>query len=218
MSESQRLKHGKALCGKAFSRFVETFNELVDFKDNLKGDADLPTTHNGIVKVDRSDPAHPVVRTDLKELYREIDARVNKPNPDRTCFRLETRTELELGIKEEGEEGADDEWVSIVDCYANIGGVTHCYRPKALWKVDDEDEEEDSLDVMYLEVDDSGGGSEDGMEDANVKLCPLGEFLHEQKDTAKYLTPLYVMKGKKVVTDLRCAPQIQLVEILKSST
>ena len=76
MSESQRLKHGKALCGKAFSRFVETFNELVDFKDNLKGDADLPTTHNGIVKVDRSDPAHPVLRTDLNELYRLMGAKV----------------------------------------------------------------------------------------------------------------------------------------------
>ena len=36
----QHLKHGKALCGKVFGRFVETFNALVDFMLGIKGDAD----------------------------------------------------------------------------------------------------------------------------------------------------------------------------------
>ena len=36
----QHLKHGKALCGKVFGRFVETFNALVDFMLGLRGDAD----------------------------------------------------------------------------------------------------------------------------------------------------------------------------------
>ena len=37
---NQHLKHGKALCGKVFGRFVETFNALVDFMLGLRGDAE----------------------------------------------------------------------------------------------------------------------------------------------------------------------------------
>ena len=37
---NQHLKHGKALCGKVFGRFVETFNALVDFMHGLRGDAE----------------------------------------------------------------------------------------------------------------------------------------------------------------------------------
>ena len=55
------LKHGKALCGKVFKRFVETFNFHNDFISNLKGDADLPT-EGGHVNVDTTDPSHPVIR------------------------------------------------------------------------------------------------------------------------------------------------------------
>lgn len=36
----QHLKHGKALCGNVFGRFVETFNSLVDFRLGLRGDAE----------------------------------------------------------------------------------------------------------------------------------------------------------------------------------
>ena len=55
------LKHGKALCGKVFKRFVETFNFHNDFISNLKGDADLPT-EGGHVTVDTTDSSHPVIR------------------------------------------------------------------------------------------------------------------------------------------------------------
>jgi len=58
---SQRLKHGKALCEKVFSAFVETFNALVVFKDNLKGDAEV-NGELGHIKVDRTDPSHPILR------------------------------------------------------------------------------------------------------------------------------------------------------------
>lgn len=57
----QYLKHGKALCGKVFAGFVETYNHLVSFSANLKGDADLPGAKEGI-HVDRTDPDHPVIR------------------------------------------------------------------------------------------------------------------------------------------------------------
>lgn len=57
----QKLKHGKALCGKTFGGFVDTFNWLVDFCQNLKGDKDANQA-NGSIYVDRSDPSAPVIR------------------------------------------------------------------------------------------------------------------------------------------------------------
>lgn len=59
----QYLKHGKALCGKVFGSFVETFNGLVDFKVNLRGDADRQDG-NGHITLDRTDPRHPIIRCD----------------------------------------------------------------------------------------------------------------------------------------------------------
>lgn len=57
----QYLSHGKALCGKVFARFVETYNGLVDFCANLEGDGDV-AGGDGRITVDRADPAHPVIR------------------------------------------------------------------------------------------------------------------------------------------------------------
>ena len=57
----QKLRHGKALCGKTFGGFVDTFNWLVDFCLSLKGDKDVNNA-NGTVTVDRSDPSAPVIR------------------------------------------------------------------------------------------------------------------------------------------------------------
>lgn len=61
--ENQHLKHGKALCGKVFARFVETFNALVDFMCNVHGDADA-NSGQGHITFDRSNPLHPVIRCD----------------------------------------------------------------------------------------------------------------------------------------------------------
>lgn len=57
----QYLRHGKALCGKVFKRFVETFNFHNDFIANLKGDGDIPGA-DGHITFDRTDPTHPVIR------------------------------------------------------------------------------------------------------------------------------------------------------------
>ncbi|MBR4614887.1 MAG: hypothetical protein IKO55_04720, partial [Kiritimatiellae bacterium] len=61
----QKLKHGKALCGATFGQFVETFNWLVDFCLNLKGDKEFNAA-NGTVTVDRSDDSAPVIRVAVK--------------------------------------------------------------------------------------------------------------------------------------------------------
>lgn len=57
----QKLRHGKALCGKTFARFVETFNWVVDFCLSLQGDKDA-NNENGTISLDRSDPSAPVIR------------------------------------------------------------------------------------------------------------------------------------------------------------
>lgn len=59
--ELQFLKSGKALCGKVFPNFVATWNWLVCFCSNLKGDADVDDAQ-GRIKIDRSDPEHPILR------------------------------------------------------------------------------------------------------------------------------------------------------------
>ena len=60
----QKLKHGKALCGKTFGKFVETFNWLVDFCLSIQGDADVNNA-NGTITVDRADPSAPVIRATM---------------------------------------------------------------------------------------------------------------------------------------------------------
>lgn len=57
----QTLKDGLALCGKNFPNFVNTWNWLVNAFDNLRGDADI-NNETGHIKIDRTDPKHPVVR------------------------------------------------------------------------------------------------------------------------------------------------------------
>ena len=54
-----RLQAGKIL--DAHQGFVDTFNWIVDFIDNLKGDAELGST-GGSAVVDRTDTARPVIR------------------------------------------------------------------------------------------------------------------------------------------------------------
>ena len=57
----EKLQHGKLLCGSVFRFFVETWNWLVGYVDNMKGDADV-NPQGGHITIDRTDPDHPVVR------------------------------------------------------------------------------------------------------------------------------------------------------------
>lgn len=57
----QKLRHGKILSKTVFPSFVETWNYVTNRVENLKGDADVrPET--GCIKVDNTDPEHPVIR------------------------------------------------------------------------------------------------------------------------------------------------------------
>ena len=77
------LKHGKALCGKVFAAFVETFNWHNDFCKNLKGDADLPgkAGATGRITVDRTDPSNPIIRLESPYASNGEDPE-EKPEPE----------------------------------------------------------------------------------------------------------------------------------------
>lgn len=57
----QQLTHGKWLTEKNFPTFVDTFNYVTQRCDNIKGDYDTNPSI-GHVKVDNSDPDHPIIR------------------------------------------------------------------------------------------------------------------------------------------------------------
>ena len=67
----QKLQHGKILCGKVFSTFVETWNYICRRVENIQGDADVNPT-KGFVKVDNTDPEHPVIRLDNTNLLSKV--------------------------------------------------------------------------------------------------------------------------------------------------
>lgn len=57
----EKLRHGRLLCGSVFRFFVETWNWLTAYVDNMKGDAETDP-QSGYITIDRTDPDHPVIR------------------------------------------------------------------------------------------------------------------------------------------------------------
>ncbi len=57
----EKLRHGRLLCGSVFRFFVETWNWLTAYVDNMRGDAETDP-QSGYITIDRADPDHPVIR------------------------------------------------------------------------------------------------------------------------------------------------------------
>lgn len=89
----QKLKHGLFITRQNFPQFVETFNDLVDFCNSLRGDADAPND-SGIIRLDRRVRGRPVIRADTSKLLRKggnVPIDVQKP------FDIETETDESTG-------------------------------------------------------------------------------------------------------------------------
>lgn len=181
--ELQYLKHGKSLCGRVFGTFVETFNRLVDFHANLKGDGDVSA--DGLVTVDRADPAHPVIRLNRSRLP---TGGGGGPSADLSGSAF--------GLVEAKDAEGSVTGRTVVNCYWNAGGVTHSGGNADIGL---------SSGFVYAEF---AAGAESFSVGVASGLAALAAL---QKDPAKYVFPLYLIDGETVV-DLRTAPQLQLLE------
>ena len=197
----QYLKHGKSLCGKVFGTFVETFNRLVDFQANLKGDGDV--SGDGLVTVDRADPAHPVIRLDRSKLPagggEGDDGSASKA--DRSCFRLEQR-----------QQGEDKSELMLVCCYYHVGGITKHMADMSV---------ESLLPPQVATGGDGGEGELNPwllclkLSGAAAQILSIEEssLESEQRSADLYILPLYRFLGRKLQDDLRNAPNIQQWEL-----
>lgn len=225
----QKLKHGKALCGKTFGGFVDTFNWLVDFCLSLQGDKDVNNA-NGTVTVDRSDPSAPVIRVAVTVGGEGGGEGGGSSAADRSCFRL-----VSFEVEEEGAgaEPTTEVHRFVVDCYYNDGGRTKRVDntdieslipvppptpnpsstpdPQPTPDPSSTTEEDDTSDdhgntVIYFKI--SADGS------TTFDKCTFGELNRLQSGATSYVFPLYLFDANgALVCDLRTAPQIQLFDV-----
>ena len=188
----QYLKHGKALCGAVFGSFVETFNRLVDFYANLKGDAET-AQGDGYISVDRADPAHPVIRFDASKLpAASSDASVlpsafqATPNYDDDgeleSWTIENYYLMKGGRMITSEASGDEYSVDAVKGYYICAKVDLDYS-----------------DSFYL------------------LLMGENELSVKQQKASEYYVPLYYGKSDGTLLDLRTMPQVQVFEMGLSS-
>ena len=186
-ANDQHLKHGKALCGKVFGRFVETFNALVDFMHGLRGDAE-GKNGEGHITYDRKNN---IIRCDGCGGKGGGDV----VSSESGCFKLEGLT--------------------LRNCYWNEGGITKSMEDidiSSLLPVGGQGEEEPEGDgenpivistFICLETSSSG---------AEIVAIGDGDLEDAQRNSEVYVFPLYKFHGRTVVVDMRTAPQLQMWE------
>ena len=200
MPALQYLRHGKALCGKVFKRFVETFNFHNDFIANLKGDGDLPGS-DGCMNVDTTDPKHPVIRLNKNKLPK---------HGDRDAIPGRFEISITANDPEEGhEEDPPTYTANFSNTYYDVGGMTFEI------KGDDEDEgrvcltiDADCLIAIKISARSSTASAE------LVKVASLQELNTRQEDTDYYTIPLYLISAGSVSCDFRTGPVAAMGEAL----
>lgn len=176
MPALQYLRHGKALCGKVFKRFVETFNYHNDFIANIKGDGDLPMSE-GLINLDTVDPRHPVIRLNRNKL--------KFPNQGSTALN---------GCFEIGEIISEDKTVKLVNCYFNVGGKTYIGEDT----VSPQCEIEDEIAFLCMVI---SAVSTDKQNYFYLYWYRKTDLTTEQKTASKYIIPLYAFEISKVEDD-----------------
>ena len=188
MNAPQKLRHGKFITAGNFPRFVETFNWLVDFCTNLRGDADAPNDF-GAIKLDRSVDDHPVIRADAMKFGGGGRGGGVMPG----CFE----------IRYAGTTGQSDTG-GFENPYYTIGGIPYSFA-----------QAEDigfsfTSSIVVLKVGISGASPE-------PSIVAFGGFDDLQEaakaDRSAIYRPLYVVdKSGVAVADLRNIPEIQAWE------
>ena len=202
MPALQYLRHGKALCGKVFKRFVETFNYHNDFIANLKGDGDLPMS-DGCILLDLTDPKHPVIRFNKQNL--DLTPGGGSGLPDLSCFCIKPSPKQE-------DNGAP----AFCNCFVSDGMVFEQVIEDGSYRVDqfvlqgelEEGREYSDDDRPYVYVQFYGG---DHDINAQKTLEDVREIAKDQTQGTVLL--LYKLKHDgSVAIDFRNMPIFQHVE------
>ena len=187
----QKLRHNRLLCGRVFRFFVETWNWLVGYVDNMKGDADV-NPQNGHIVVDRTDPDHPVIRFRADRLPKggggeAVDVPADGP------FSPVYDT-----------EGEDEEVVTgFQNCYWMNGGMTvHMSGTRSIPGTDG---------FIALKA-----GATPSTSGTATLYCyaNLAALQAAQRDVAYFIVPLYVVSSSKITLDLRRMPVVYSAEVL----
>jgi len=183
---SQRLKHGKALCGKVFSGFVETFNALVDFKDNIKGDDDV-ARGTGHISLDRKNPLHPVIRCT------GCAAKIVQPvsEVDTGRYKISSISEVSNVFS-----------ITFANAYFRIGGKTYSGASSI--------SDVELPAIVALKVSASGSQSPSSTIESYMDLASLQDA---EKDLSQYIFPLYSLdESGSVECDFRIGPDASMGE------
>ena len=190
MPALQYLRHGKALCGKVFKRFVETFNYHNDFIANLKGDGDLQKS-DGCIEIDRTDPTHPVIRLNKQKLV--------LPDPEQGGSPLPGRFDIEIESDEEDETAPST--ASFSNCYYDVGGKTY--------ETSVEELELSGGEIIALKV--TATGSSPSAE--IVTYDSLADLQSAQMNKDYYVRPLYKIGSEFAIEcDFRTGPTFDMGE------
>lgn len=190
----QKLRHNRLLCGSVFRWFVETWNWLTAYVDNLKGDGEL-NGQSGCITVDRTDPDAPVIRLDINKLPVGGGGGGGLASVGDGPF---------TPILDTPSSESDDPPQTVnrlENCYYQIGGRTILMSN---WTAP---QGTSGLVALRVSADPTSPG-------ASVQVyANLAALQAAQEDTAYVITPLYIMSGSVITLDMRRTPFIQLAEV-----
>lgn len=179
----QKLKHGRLLCGTVFRFFVETWNWLSAYVDNMKGDLDVDPK-NGVLTIDRTQPDHPVIRL-RKDRLPGAKVFIGPFNPV---------------------TGSDGRVSGFEYCYFQVGGRTYHIE-------DVEDFGDSDCIVALKIPATNETSPADAEVVAYTGENAYSNLSAAQVNEAYEIVPLFVLDAnKRVVVDLRAIPTFQLEE------
>lgn len=188
----EKLRHGRLLCGSVFRFFVETWNWIVGYVDNMKGDADV-NPQGGHITVDRTDPDHPVIRFRADKIAGKggDPVAVSADGPFSPVY------------EEDGETGEPtDTVVGFTNCYWQNCGKTVLMSDQTIPGANG---------FIALRA-----GATPATDGTATLYCyaSFAALQSAQDDVAYFTIPLYRVADSKITLDMRRMPNVYLAEVL----